>query len=26
VTIRLDENSNAKMTVNRDTIRVVKKD
>jgi preprotein translocase subunit YajC len=26
VTIRLDENTNAKMTVNRDTIRVVKKD
>ncbi|MFM7976244.1 MAG: preprotein translocase subunit YajC, partial [Pirellula sp.] len=26
VTIRLDESSNAKMTVNRDTIRVVKKD
>ena len=26
VTIRLDDTSNAKMTVNRDTIRVVKKD
>ena len=26
VTLRLDETSNAKMTVNRDTIRVVKKD
>jgi len=26
VTIRVDENTNAKLTVNRDTIRVVKKD
>ena len=26
VTIRIDESSNAKLTVNRDTIRVVKKD
>jgi hypothetical protein len=26
VTLRIDENTNAKMTVNRETIRVVNKD